>query len=290
MSTKSWTVLELLRWTTDHFAAQGIETPRLDAEVLLAFALESDRLRLYVDYEKPVSPEERARFRELVRRRAAERIPVAHLTGRKEFWSLPLRVSAAVLVPRPETETLVQAALDALGNRERELAVLDVGTGSGAVALALARELPKASVTATDLSEAALAVARENADALGLGNRVYFAAGDLFAPAADERFDAIVSNPPYLASRDAGTLAPELAHEPAAALFAGSDGLAVLERLVAEAPAHLVAGGVLAVEIDPSQAVAVQELFAAAGFRGVERMRDLAGRARVVIGRRGEDA
>jgi release factor glutamine methyltransferase len=277
-----WTVLDLLRWTTDHFASRGIDTPRLDAEVLLAYALECDRLRLYLEYEKPVEEPERARFRELVQRRADERIPVALLTGTREFWSLSFEVTPEVLVPRPETETLVTAALERLPDAEAELRVLDVGTGSGAVALALASERPKARVVATDISAAALAVAGRNAERLGLADRVAFAEGDLFEPLAGERFDLVISNPPYIGRGEAESLAPELRHEPESALYAGADGLEVLRRLVAEASDHLEAGGVLALEIDPRQAPALLQLCTDAGLRDVRVHRDLAGRERAV--------
>ncbi len=281
---RSWTVLELLRWTTDHFAAKGIDTPRLDAECLLAHALGQERLQLYVDFEKPVEPAERARFRELVRLRGGERRPVAQLTGVREFWSLPLRVTPDVLVPRPETETLVQAVLDRLPARA-PAALLDVGTGTGAVALALARERPALEVTATDVSEAALAVARGNAEALGLADRVRFRAGSLYAPVSGERFAAVVSNPPYLAEREADGLAPELAHEPPAALFAGPRGDEQLRALVDGARAHLDAGGVLALELAPGQAEPVVEACRGAGLVEAAVVRDLAGRPRVVTAR-----
>ena len=277
-----WTVLDLLRWTTDHFASRGIDTPRLDAEVLLAYALECDRLSLYLEYEKPVEEPERAQFRELVQRRADERIPVALLTGTREFWSLSFEVTPDVLVPRPETETLVTAALERLPDAEAELRVLDVGTGSGAVALALASERPKARVVATDISAAALAVAGRNAERLGLADRVVFAEGDLFEPLAGERFDLVISNPPYIGRGEAESLAPELRHEPESALYAGADGLEVLRRLVAEASDHLEAGGVLALEIDPRQAPALLQLCTDAGLRDVRVHRDLAGRERAV--------
>ncbi|MBW2233797.1 MAG: peptide chain release factor N(5)-glutamine methyltransferase [Deltaproteobacteria bacterium] len=285
-----WTVLDLLRWTTDHFASRGIDTPRLDAEVLLAYALECDRLRLYVEYEKPVEEPERARFRALVQRRADERIPVALLTGTREFWSLSFEVTPDVLVPRPETETLVTAALERLPDAEAELRVLDVGTGSGAVALALATERPKARVVATDLSAAALAVAGRNAERLGLADRVAFAEGDLFEPLAGERFDLVISNPPYIGRGEADSLAPELRHEPESALYAGADGLEVLRRLVAEASDHLEAGGVLALEIDPRQAPALLQLCTDAGLRDVRVHRDLAGRERAVSALAGGEA
>ena len=285
-----WTVLDLLRWTTDHFASRGIDTPRLDAEVLLAYALECDRLRLYVEYEKPVEEPDRARFRALVQRRADERIPVALLTGTREFWSLSFEVTPDVLVPRPETETLVTAALERLPDAEAELRVLDVGTGSGAVALALATERPKARVLATDLSGAALAVAGRNAERLGLADRVAFAQGDLFEPLAGERFDLVISNPPYIGRGEADSLAPELRHEPESALYAGADGLEVLRRLVAEASDHLEAGGVLALEIDPRQAPALLQLCTDAGLRDVRVHRDLAGRERAVSALAGGEA
>jgi len=282
---KSWTVLELLRWTTQHFAARGIDTARLDAECLLAHALGSDRLRLYLDFEKPVEADERARFRELVRRRAGERIPVSQLLGRREFWSLSLAVNGDVLTPRPDTETLVTAALALFPEREAELDVLDVGTGSGAVALALATERPRARLVATDASPAALAVARANAERLGLADRIRFVEGDAYAAAGDARFDLVVSNPPYLADAEAAGLAPELAHEPRAALFAGPTGTELLERLAAGAPRVLRPGGAIALEIAPDQAGVVAGFLARAGLVDVTTHSDLARRPRVVSAR-----
>ncbi len=228
--SRTWTILELLRWTTQYFAERGIETPRLDAECLLASALGVDRMRLYLDFDKPASPDERDAFREWVRRRADERVPVAQLVGGKEFWSLPLLVTADVLSPRPDTETLVAAALERLPERDTDARILEIGTGSGAVALALARERPRARITATDISPAALKVAERNARELGLEGRIEFAEGNLFGPVVGRRFELVVSNPPYLAESERSQLAPELAHEPEVALFAGPDGLAVLRE------------------------------------------------------------
>lgn len=284
-NAKSWTVLELLRWTQGHFASRGIESPRLDAECLLAHALGSDRLRLYLDFDKPVEAAERARFRELVQRRADERVPVAQLTGRKEFWSLSFEVTPEVLIPRPETETLVAWLLDALPDRETELDVLDVGTGSGAIAVALASELPKARFTATDVSPAALALAERNALAHGVADRIRFVPGDGFAPVAGRRFDAVLANPPYVAERDAAGLAPELRHEPRGALFGGPDGTGLLRRFAAEVGGHLAPGGRAAFEVGSDQAGSVAAWLAAGGLRDVEVRRDLAGRQRIVVGR-----
>lgn len=283
--SETWTVLELLRWTSTHFASRGIETARLDAECLLAAALATDRLRLYIDYDQQVGPAERARFRELVRQRADLRIPVAQLTGAKEFWSLKLRVTPDVLVPRPESETLVSAVLGLLGEPEAEFDVLDLGTGSGALALAIASECPKAHFTATDRSGAALAVARDNAANLGLADRIRFVEGDLFGPLAGELFDVIVSNPPYVAETQAALLPPELSHEPPEALFAGPDGMAVLAPLLQQAREFLKPGGILAVESAPSQSEGVRERCRGAGLESVTMHRDLAGRARAVTAR-----
>ncbi len=282
-----WTILELLRWTTGHFDGLGIGTARLDAECLLAHALGVDRMRLYLDFDKPVSEAERGVFRELVRRRGSSRVPVAQLLGRKEFWSLSLRVTPDVLVPRPETETLVAAALEWLPAERGAASVLDVGTGCGAVALAIASERPAARITATDLSPAALEIARRNADELGMAERIRLLEGDGFSPVAGERFDLIVSNPPYVAESQRGSLPPELAHEPELALFAGPDGLSVLRRLVGGAAAVLAPGAGLALELAPEQAVRVAGWCREAGLLDVRTLRDLAGRPRVVAARRG---
>lgn len=288
MSQRSWTVVELLRWIEGHFKEHAIASPRLDAECLLAHALGVGRLDLYLRHDQPVMEPERATLRELVRRRIAERVPVALLTGRKEFWSLDLEVTADVLVPRPDTETLVEAALGFLPDREGEYRILDVGTGSGAVALALAHERKKARVLATDRSEAALEVARRNAERLGLSDRVGFAAGDLLDPAAGQQFDLIVSNPPYLRDDEAAGLAPELAHEPRGALFAGPAGTELLQPLVAGVRDLLATSAGFAVELAPDQAEPIAELCRAAGLGDVRIASDLAGRPRVVAARRPE--
>jgi release factor glutamine methyltransferase len=282
---KTWTVLDLLRWTTRHFTERGIETPRLDAECLLAFALGVDRMQLYLDFDKPASPAERDAFRELVRRRADERVPVAQLVGRKEFWSLPIRVTADVLSPRPDTETLVAAALERLPERDTDARILEIGTGSGAVALAIAHERPRARITATDISPAALKVAEGNARDLGFEDRIEFAEGSFFGPVIGRRFELVVSNPPYVAESERSQLAPELAHEPDVALFAGPDGRDALRELVAGVAAFLAPGGIFAVELAPDQAPIVADGLSEAGMEDVVTHRDLAAAPRVVSAR-----
>ena len=283
---RRWTVLELIRWTTQHFAERGLDSPRLDAEVLLAHSLGVRRLDLYLQFDKPVLPTERARYRELVARRVRERVPVSLLVGEKEFWSLSFRVSPDVLTPRPETEILVEAALRRMPGRGAGLRVLDVGTGSGAIALAIAHERPEASVTATDLCAKALQIARANADQLHIGESVRFLTGSLFEPVRGERFELIVSNPPYLARKGAQALPPELAHEPDVALFGGEDGYEVLRPFAAGVKEMLEPGGFTAVEVDPGQVEAVSRWFSEAGLTEIESLRDIAGRPRVVAARR----
>lgn len=263
--------------------AETSDFPRLDAEVLLAHVLEVDRSHLRAWPERTVRPEALERYRGLLeRRRRGE--PVAYLTGRREFWSLPLYVTADVLIPRPETELLVELALAHLPPRPGP-AVADLGTGSGAVAVAMARECPHCRIVATDVAETALAVARWNAEQLGLAN-IDFRHGSWFEPLAGERFDLIVSNPPYVADDDAHLRRGDLPHEPRLALAAGPEGLDALSIITAQAGAHLVAGGWLLVEHGHDQGPAVRRLLAAGGFKEVATERDLAGLDRVSLGRR----
>ena len=286
---RRWTILELLQWTEDHFGKHGIETAKLDAECLLAHCLGVPRLQLYVDFEKPTHPAERARFRELVVRRARDRVPVSQLLGCKEFWSLELEVTSDVLSPRPETETLVEATLDRLADASAGYRILDLGTGSGAIALALATERPAAHVTAVDISAAALQIARANADKLHLSERIRFVEGDPFGAVRGEQFDAVVSNPPYVARRDAAKLPPELAHEPEVALFGGEDGSEIASRLVAGTLQALAPGGVFAMELAPDQTDRIAEESRQAGLVEIEILQDLARRPRVVRARKPAD-
>jgi len=277
-----WTVLKLLRWTADYFAGRGLDAPRLDAELLLAATLGLDRVGLYVNFERPLQADELAAYRERVRRRAG-REPLAYILGQAEFWSLPLKVTPEVLIPRPETELLVEEALPRLSGRQQ---VLDVGTGSGALAIALAHERQELLVTAIDVSPAALAVAADNARSNGVAERIRFAQHDLgLLPPGP--FDLIVANPPYVPSGELAALMPEVRDfEPQLALDGGIDGLDAYRALARQAGVVLTAAGWLLVEVGSGQAPAVQELFAGAGLKEIFVSRDLAGIERVVGGRR----
>jgi release factor glutamine methyltransferase len=282
-----WTVLKLLGWTTDFLKRKGAESPRLDAEVLLAKVLDWPRVKLYTHFEDAVGERERAAYRELVRRRA-EGAPVAYLVGKKEFYSMPLAVGPAVLIPRPDTETVVVEFLASFKGVESPR-VLDVGTGSGAIALACAQQHPTARVIATDLSAEALEMARRNAETLGLADRVEFRQGDLFGPVEGEPpFDAIVSNPPYIPTAEIAGLEPGVRdYEPHLALDGGPDGLDVVRRLVAGAPSRLKPGGHLILEIGTAQESPVRERIAAEpGLELAPTVRDAANHPRVVRARR----
>jgi release factor glutamine methyltransferase len=278
------TTLAYLELAAKFLAARGAASARLDAEVLLAMVLATDRVGVYLRFDRPLGRTEVDAYRELIRRRG-EGEPVAHLTGSREFWSRPFSVSPDVLVPRPETELLVERVLAIHGVRERPLRLLDLGTGSGALAVTLAAEMPLAHVTAVDVSPAALQIAERNAAAAGVAARVRFVASDWTAAlAGDERFDVVVSNPPYVPSADIAGLAPEVQREPRLALDGGDDGLAAYRRLIPGAAQLLVPGGTLFCEVGEGQAEAVGALFSEAGLVGVGSFADLAGIARVVGG------
>lgn len=282
MADETWTILRALTWTAGKFQERGLPSSRLDAEVLLADVLGVDRMRLYTHFDQPLGKDELAAYRERIKRRLGGE-SVAYLTGRREFWSLPFQVDARVLVPRPETEGVVEAALAALAGR-RAPTVADVGTGSGAIACAIAHERPDARVVAVDRSADALAVAAANARALEV--EVELLEGDLLAPLGPfAPLDAICSNPPYVADGDWDALPPEVKREPRGALLAGADGLDALRRLVDGAPPLLAPGGALILEVGAGQARQVAELMRARGFATVEVRKDLAGIERVVVAR-----
>lgn len=277
-----WTIRRLLEWTTTFLQNKGAADARLEAQLLLAEALACSRTALYTRFEEEPPEAQRARFRELVSERGKGR-PVAHLLGRKEFFSLDFAVGPDVLIPRRETELLVVEAL-ALARPMAAPRVLDVGTGSGCIAIALAQQHKSAQLTALDLSEAALAVARQNAERHKVADRVRFLHGDLFAPlAADELFELIVSNPPYIRTGDLAGLAVEVReHDPRLALDGGADGLAVIARLAAGAAAHLAPGGQLLVEIGQGQEDDARAALAAAGWEVGKAVPDHAGLPRVL--------
>jgi release factor glutamine methyltransferase len=260
----------------------GARIDPVDAQWLLVHALGKPRSWLYAHGDDVADAALVARFETLVARRVAGE-PVAYLTGRRGFWSFDLTVTPATLIPRVETELLVELALARLP-RDREPRIADLGTGSGAIALALAHERPRARVVATDASDAALAVARDNAIALGIDN-IDFRRGDWLAALSGERFDLIASNPPYIAGDDPHLGVGDLRHEPAAALASGYDGLDAIRMIVRDAPAHLVTDGWLLLEHGLEQGRAVRDLLHAAGFVDVATEHDLEGRDRVTLGR-----
>jgi release factor glutamine methyltransferase len=276
---QSWTPLDLIRWTSEYFARHELATPRLDAELLLAHALGTERMQLYLRFDEPVDAERREQFRELVRLRARERVPVAYLTRVREFWSRPFEVSEATLIPRPETELLVETAV-----RLQPRRLADIGTGCGAVAASVALELPEVRTVAVDASPEALAVARRNLERLGVADRTRLVRGDGLE-ALRGGLDVIASNPPYIPSEELASLPPEVRHEPRLALDGGADGLGLLRRLIEGAPARLARPGHLVVEVGCGQAPHVAALMREAGAANVEIAKDLAGVERVVSGR-----
>ncbi len=292
MNDKIWTIGRILKWTEQYFKDKGIESPRLDAEVLLAHVLEKQRIYLYVHFDEPLQPAELAAYREMVKQRVL-RVPVAQILGEKEFMGLTFKVTADTLVPRPDTEILVQAAVERLKAMKGEakapedealadgeeassaadrdeaaadvsqepLRIADIGTGSGAICLSVLRYLAGTVADTVDISPAARAVAEENAASLGLQERVTFHTGDLLQPLVGMTFAAILSNPPYIPEADIATLAPEVRlKEPHTALSGGRDGLDFYRRLAKEAPAMLVPGGFMAFEVGIHQAEPVAAL------------------------------
>ena len=318
MNDKIWTIGRILKWTEQYFKDKGIESPRLDAEVLLAHVLEKQRIYLYVHFDEPLQPGELAAYREMIKKRVL-RVPVAQILGEKEFMGLTFKVTADTLVPRPDTEILVQAAVERLkamkgeksatgvladesaaeepaegqpvggADAEQEVAeplhIADIGTGSGAICLSVLRYLAGTVADTVDISPAARAVAEENAASLGLADRVTFHTGDLLQPLRGMTFAAILSNPPYIPEADIAGLAPEVRlKEPHTALSGGRDGLDFYRRLAKEAPAMLVPGGFMAFEVGIHQAEPVAALAKANPLIArTEILPDYAGIDRVVV-------
>jgi release factor glutamine methyltransferase len=279
---ETWTLLKLLRWTTNYFTEKGIDNPRLDAELLLAAVLKLDRVGLYLNYDRPLSREELDIVRPLVKKRG-QREPLQYLLGTTEFWSLPFKVTPDVLIPRADTEILVEEALARAGSTGE---LLDAGTGSGAIIISLASELPGWQLTGLDISVAALAIARENIELNRVADRVQLLQGDL-AELPDQRYDLIVSNPPYIAQREWDELMPEVrCFEPPLALLAENDGLGCYQQLAAQVDSRLKSGGWLLLEIGYQQADAVCELLTIAGLTNLFVRKDYSGQSRVVGGQK----
>ena len=287
------TVLEVIQRSAEFLARKGVDSPRLQVELLLAHTLHLPRLRLYLDFERQLTEPELGIIRSLVKRRG-NREPLQHLVGSTSFCGLEIRVNAQVLIPRPETEMLAERAWQFLKTRtgpgSGPVTALDFGTGSGCLALALAREVPAVELWALDISSAALAVARDNAGRLRLAERIRFVEGDGFAVlSAGQRFDLIVSNPPYIASVELETLAPEVRdHDPRLALDGGTDGLDFYRRLSAEAGRFLKPSGCLMCEFGDGQAEPIASLFRGHGWAVDSVVPDLSGRARILVARRAE--
>ncbi|MEX0725532.1 MAG: peptide chain release factor N(5)-glutamine methyltransferase [Planctomycetaceae bacterium] len=285
-SDDAWTVRRILDWTIPHLKKHGSDTPRLDAEILLAHARKCPRIKLYTEYDSVLTDAQRQLMRELVRRRSKAE-PVAYLVGHREFFGLNFTVTADVLIPRPDTETLVLQILNH-AKAWPQPRILDLGTGTGCIAVSAAHHLKNAVVTATDVSPKALAVAQKNAELNKVGDRIPFHQGDLFAAiGADTKFEIIASNPPYVTTNELAALDPGVRlHEPHLALDGGDDGLNIVRRIVAEAPHHLASNGLLLIEIAHEQAAAVEQLLTSQGsFVDVDSVPDTTGRPRVVRGK-----
>jgi release factor glutamine methyltransferase len=276
----------VIAWIQGDFERRGNESARLEADLIVAHVLALKRIALFLDLDRPLIDSELSKIRQLVERRRSHE-PMAYILGEREFYGRPFTVNRGVLIPRPDTETLVEQALTFLRTKAPEGAVLDLCVGSGAVAVSLAAELPERQFVATDLSTDALEVARQNAARHGVNTRIEFRQGDLLAPIGpQERFACITINPPYIGADEMGGLAPDVReYEPRMALDAGADALLFYRRLAREAGAHLVAGGMLLAEVGHTQAEAVMALWKEAGFADVCAHRDLGGIARVVTGR-----
>lgn len=282
-----WTVKKVLDWTIGHLKQHGSESPRLDAEILLAHARGCPRIQLYTQYDAPLTPEERSTMRDLVRRRATLE-PVAYLVGYREFFGIEFDVAPGVLIPRPDTESLVVTALEIL----KELpaaSVLDVCAGTGCIPISIAENCENASLTAIEIDDCAFQIAQRNIEKHELTDRISLLQGDLFSPlASDARFDVITANPPYVTDEEMDTLQPDIRlHEPQLALRGGQDGLDIVKRLIDEGSSWLNDNGALLLEIGEKQGAAVTQLFAdSVKYEPAQIVKDLGGHSRVVWARK----
>lgn len=282
-NAEGWTVQRILEWTASFLKQKGVESPRLEAELLLAHARKCPRIRLYTDFNELLTDDERAVMREHVQRRA-KREPLAYIVGSREFYGRSFEVGQGVLIPRPETETLVDVCLERIPKSEpRE--IVEVGFGSGCICVTIAKQRPQCSVIATDISNTAMEIAGRNVKKHGLEGRVTLLSGDTLDPLKNlgRKIDGLVSNPPYICEHERAELSPEVGvHEPSEALFAGVDGLDVVRKIIAQAPAVLKSGAFLALELDPAQCQMVSEWLQKAGFSDTQIRKDLSGNDRIV--------
>jgi len=293
VSPQKWIIRDLLSVTSDYLRKKDIDNPRLCAELLLAHQLKTTRIKLYLDFDKPLNERDINEYRSLIQRRI-KREPVQYITGIQEFWSMEFKVGPKVLIPRPETEILVEQALIILKEKDiacgtQKVSVLDLGTGSGAIAISIASELPYADVWAGDDSKDALEIAMSNARRHGLENRIRFIETDIFSAFDDlQLFDAIVSNPPYIPTEDYNALPPEVGqYEPRTALDGGEQGLFFINKIIFEAKAFLKPGGRLLMEMAPFQTAKAMDLITQTGFYSEQKIiKDYSQRERVVIARR----
>ena len=279
-----WTIIKILNWTKQYFAKKGVENPRLDAEILLCAVLDCERINLYLEFDRPLTEEELAQFRGYVLRRGAQE-PLAYILGEKAFMRNSFKVTKDTLVPRPETELLVENIIHLAEGVGGDVKILDIGTGSGAIIVSLLDYLPQAKGVGVDISIGALTVARENAQNIGVLERCGFIHSDVFSKVPlDKKFDIIVSNPPYIPAKDIATLAQDVQQEPHGALDGGEDGLDFYRQITAEAQDHMVEDGLLAFEIGYDQGDAVAALCKEAGFTVAIVLKDYAELDRMVLG------
>lgn len=285
MNKPVWTIIKILDWTKQYFADRGVENPRLDAEVLLCTVLQCERIKLYMDFERPLTGAELSQYKNYVARRGQHE-PLAYILGEKEFMRNSFKVTPATLVPRPETELLVESLIKAAQGlkADGDVKILDIGTGSGAIIVSLLDYLPNAKGVGVDISVDALIVAEENSRRIGVRERAGFMQSDLFSRIpVDKKFDIIVSNPPYIPAADIAGLAKDVQKEPRGALDGGADGLDFYRRIISEAMDHMTDEGILAFEVGINQAQVVAELCRKAGFKATAIRKDYADIERMVF-------
>lgn len=277
-----WTISSLLNWTVNYFKSKNIQSARLDAEVLLSHVLRQERIYLYVHFDEPMEQNELSKFREYVKKRA-QHVPIAYIIGEREFMGLPFKVTKDTLIPRPDTEILVENVLNNV-DKDKEIEIVDIGTGSGAIILSLLVNLPNAQGKTVDISSKAIEVAKENAVNLQVNDRCEFFVGDLFAPLNGNKFDLIVSNPPYIPQKDIATLEDDVKeYEPVSALTDGGDGLSYYRRLLSEGKAYIKENGFIALEIGIYQSEDVKQIAMDNGWKNIKIIKDYAGIDRVVL-------